>query len=366
MKAKSHLPYEFLWGVPECGYRWTEAAICPTNTAEPKFDPPQQPVLIENVGAGTQFPERFYAPLREHPALFRTFAATPLTAAGILSFANEYGRLGVKVIAEERMPRPAAPRTRPSTRVSDWDKQALENQILSKTLRPWQFYAERLDEWRKQILAMRVTLEIWEMSQAPDPAGLSRYFQRETRSDLGRAVIFNPRWDLQQERPQAARDLPLGVRVVASETIYSELQGLLLSDDLVLPARLFVNQQIGNELDGKVTPQLFYDPSSRRSISRWVPNSLLSALWVQFHHAVAANNEWRQCGGCGTWFEVIPSREMRSTRRHCSEACRLRAYRERQEKARKLKAEGRSVRYIAKELDIDIETIKQWVSNRKG
>ena len=45
----------------------------------------------------------------------------------------------------------------------------------------------------------------------------------------------------------------------------------------------------------------------------------------------------RQCLQCGTWFEISP-RAARTDRVFCSDACRFKAYRERQSRARRMHA----------------------------
>ena len=89
---------------------------------------------------------------------------------------------------------------------------------------------------------------------------------------------------------------------------------------------------------------------------------------MTFAQEVMSLRKPRQCRVCGTWFELSPVpgrslRQTRSDRETCSTACRSKAYRERQELARQLFAEGKSVKEIAKTLDCKPGAVKGWVKN---
>jgi C4-dicarboxylate-specific signal transduction histidine kinase len=53
-------------------------------------------------------------------------------------------------------------------------------------------------------------------------------------------------------------------------------------------------------------------------------------------------------------------------REFCSDACKSRNYRDRKDKAQRLKAQGQTVAAISKELDTPAATIKNWTTKRKG
>lgn len=62
--------------------------------------------------------------------------------------------------------------------------------------------------------------------------------------------------------------------------------------------------------------------------SEIVASSLLAALDVQWGMSVASNILHRQCAACSTWFAVHPG-SGRPEKLFCSDACRMRAYRQR-------------------------------------
>ena len=64
------------------------------------------------------------------------------------------------------------------------------------------------------------------------------------------------------------------------------------------------------------------------------PTSLLSAMYLQFSSAIVGFEgitSIRKCEACGTWFEVSP-RAGRPEKKYCSDACKMRAYRNRKSK----------------------------------
>jgi transposase-like protein len=97
---------------------------------------------------------------------------------------------------------------------------------------------------------------------------------------------------------------------------------------------------------------------------RVVPVSLFACLWMQLAEVMSTDKEQRVCPGCREWFEV-KSKGTRSDRQYCGDACRKRVHRERQETARRLHAEGRKVKDIARELGADVASVLKWV-NTKG
>jgi hypothetical protein len=114
----------FEWPVIEQGYYWRD-------TREVRGDRsygPTRPYLqfAEDIG-------HFYEPLREVPALFLIFAATPPNRQGILDFANKYGMLGkhVWIVPEE----------------------GLKSGIVK--------FGEPFPVWVKEIKHMRQAIELW-------------------------------------------------------------------------------------------------------------------------------------------------------------------------------------------------------------
>src|SRR5206468_8187324 len=108
------------------------------------------------------------------------------------------------------------------------------------------------------------------------------------------------------------------------------------------PALMHVQESVNGRLGAMASPGLRWDAESGRMALELVPRGLLGALWLQFALAVGGNKEFRQCGQCNTWFELSPETS-RTNRLFCSGACRTRAHRLRQEQARAMRRQGKSI-----------------------
>src|SRR5689334_17285853 len=95
---------ESFWSLPEGGYDWRQARVLhndqgSTSAATDRSRLSDEPhwVLTSGLTLGTTYRPTRYAPLREHPALFRTFADLPWEDRdALLKFANRYGDLGMR------------------------------------------------------------------------------------------------------------------------------------------------------------------------------------------------------------------------------------------------------------------------------
>src|SRR5262249_42108217 len=126
----------------------------------------------------------------------------------------------------------------------------------------------------------------------------------------------------------------------------------------------FVLRIVNDHLSRATQPALLWDQKHRKVIQRNYPRSLFGAVHLQFSAAILSGRETQVCPVCGRYFEVtaLASRNDRLT---CSNRCRVRAYRDRQQKARDLHAKNWSLQRIAKELGSEISTIKKWLAQSK-
>jgi hypothetical protein len=128
---------------------------------------------------------------------------------------------------------------------------------------------------------------------------------------------------------------------------------------------MHVVQGFANSFLDQAPTRLVSDVTTGRQILRPWPSCLASALWLQFAEAVALEKRYRVCKECGEWFE-IPRRGGRINREYCSNACRSKAYRERQERARTLAAQGMAPKDIARELDTTALVVRKWLKAGEG
>jgi hypothetical protein len=135
-------------------------------------------------------------------------------------------------------------------------------------------------------------------------------------------------------------------------------------DDPLGSAMLFVQEVINSHIGGKVAPSLIWDEQCTRLEFRAIPNNLLGMLWLQAAENITQRKKYRQCQQCAKWFELVPKVEKKG-KDHCSSACRSKAYRKRQLKARQLHAEGESLHRIARDLRTELETVRGWLTNMR-
>lgn len=121
---------------------------------------------------------------------------------------------------------------------------------------------------------------------------------------------------------------------------------------------------LNQQLRGRVVPLLTPDAVQGGFKLDWRPVSLIGALWLQLAHAVSQNQRFRPCDGCGAWLEESGQRS-RWNLIYCSDACRMRTYRRRQEEAVALHAAGKTYGQIAQQFGTDAATVKKWVAARK-
>lgn len=258
----------------------------------------------------------WYYPLRDELALFRAFADTPPTQAGIEAFVEAYGTLGIR-------------------------------QRLRSNKNP---NGEAFADWRTEIEEMRDALDVWEALRN-EPARVREWFRFGPAGDGAVAsVVF--------ERGGAAS-------VVVSETDRPELWQAVLDAPkrkaLNLAASFYVQAAINDRLTRYAAPRLLYNPDTGEQELRIVPGNLLGALWWQFARAVEGGKGYARCEVCGGWFEVSTEGK-RPEAKHCSTNCRVKAYRARQGQARDRAAAGEPVEDIATDLGSDIETVRGWIN----
>ena len=95
---------------------------------------------------------------------------------------------------------------------------------------------------------------------------------------------------------------------------------------------------------------------------RHLPYGLIGLIWKQLIDLLLENRRFVPCENCGTLFDVKPrsgTEGHRRNRRFCSN--------EKKRNAKLLRAGGRSLQAIARELDVDLQTVQRWTdAQRKG
>jgi hypothetical protein len=156
--------------------------------------------------------------------------------------------------------------------------------------------------------------------------------------------------------------------VIASPTWRPELLAAFRPDDPLLPAWAFLQQDLERHLfNAKVefSAAMPWDTKRQRPALRLEALTLLSAVYFQLADAVSNDRTFSRCRQCGRWFAVAPE-AARSHRRFCSDGCRSKAYRGRQDRARQLFMAKKTFEEIAAELDSDVSTVKVWITGFKA
>ena len=206
--------------------------------------------------------------------------------------------------------------------------------------------------WRRAIHDVRETVRLWHALQANDEAFLrQRVFWRDSFG-LPRVMHEMKGW----------KDATFEI---ASAPGNPELWALFSPGDTIGPGWYALQHLVNWQLRYHgAFPQMFFTERKtgrdEKLNMRFVPRSLISAIWVQFARAIEGNRTFSQCAHCSRWFEEAT--EKRSDAKFCTDACRYKAYRRRQVKARELSNNGKSVHEIAAELDSDVKTVKGWIS----
>ena len=310
--------FHFRWHVAKSGYKW---------------DADEELVEVADEDS-----ENSYNPLEE-TGLFRTFSETDPTPEGILEFANQYGPL-----------------------------LAATESVLSNKER------DSYSLWRDTILSMRQVIKLWDLIQKRDKKKLSAYFHLEKSQVIrGRHLYFDGKPG--QEIVMSSDDLILmspgyqpDVSSVPEEVwpIPEEAMARVRRGDSGGAALNFINLVIGRRghLEGRVSPRLLWNTKRTQLQLRFVPRNLMGALWLQCAEMINYEKKYQQCKQCDKWFE-ISQKEMNKGKAFCSNACRSRAYRERQLEAQRLYTDGVSIKSIAGRLDSDEKIVEGWIKEGK-
>jgi hypothetical protein len=280
---------------------------------------------------------RKYCPLAGCESLYRTLAAASPTPKGILEFARQYGPLGEGVEEITEMP--------------------------DGSLR----FVEPLRAWRNAIGWLSEAVRLWDLVQKGDSATLSKVIRWDGNKTVryrATKVFWSQVRGTDKELPPDQQGFLDELNTIAGTNFHPEIFATFPVGDVIGPARYFVLQLVNAYLETTAQPGLLWDNKHKRILLRNYPLSLLGAIFLQFSTAILSGRETRTCMVCQRYFEVtaLASRNDRLT---CSNRCRVRAYRDRQAKARELHKKSWSPKQISKEIGSDVSTIKKWLAQTK-
>lgn len=317
--------FNFWWSVPDVGFYLTDALAHPNRPG--KRLTTGLPKEKENHGPGKR-----YAPFDEAKlsGLFKTFAETEPSEAGILAFARRFGYL------------------------LDEGKQDVVR-IARDSEGSYVAYAEPLSLWQTQIRLMNIAMTLWDAAESGSVKPLRERFVIELeRLEVRPGEVV----------PGPGRVVHYVDGGIQGPEMYldPEAESLLNPFDWGRLARLYVQYLVNKAMEEHVAPKVLYTPNIDKWVLRLRPANLLGAMWLQLALAIDGEKRYRSCRECGTWFELDP-KVNRTSKFYCSNACRTKALRERQAEALRLyKVEGMPVDQIAQRLESDADTVMRWVT----
>ncbi len=308
------------WTVPEAGYEWIEGKEIDRKELAPGLYETEVPdrttgnytfFLVPKEGSRA----RSYAPLEDAPALYRQFGDRETTLESTLAFANEYGHLGGR-----------------GTRRVIWTR---DNKVAM---------GEPVALWTEEIKSMQRAIRLWDSLRAGQLQALSDEFDKAPFVELEPGnVKYEPSAKEWQE-PVAASFIAPPVEM--SYYVSPPIETVSLEDRwekyagqrrIQMWALSEIQALVNNHISGRLSPTLAWSDETNSLQLRFVPDGLLSALWVQLAQAITLNKRYGQCAQCGAWFEISP-RAARKNRVYCSNACKTRAFRERKQQTHRLDA----------------------------
>jgi hypothetical protein len=305
---------EFLWTDPSYGFPWAAGVGD----------------LHASANTGRSIPAmntRAFAQPRELSGLFLHLAETPADESGVKTFRDKC----VEVLHRTPM--------RTTVAASDL------------------LLVQSGQDWEESARWMRLLVDLWQMAQKRKRADLSQHIRWTEQKSNNKCVTYECRRD---DYPEAhlLGDIH---EVIASDDLRPEWLEVLKPKDVFAPALAFIETKINSHLGADVSAQLLLDAKSKRLCLEVIPRTFSAFIWLQFGRAVAEGKEYSRCLTCGTYFEQSTT-TARTNRRFCSNACRSKNYRERQEEARRLHTAGWSLSEIVCKLDSDRVTVQGWLA----
>ena len=258
----------------------------------------------------------------ERPDLYLSLASIDPSPAGILRFACENGTLGL--------------------RLRDTEIHGLE--------RYDNFY-----EWLIHVSHSRRLLQLWSLIQQEDDDELNRHFTCKTSKSTSSGTVW--RWTYHPRDSMGKSFLRRFPVTAVSETQFDEYGKEPDDYNIFEIAKIHIRSVVNTYMSRC--------PSSHLNVSMQLITSssrLVDVAWCQLAKAISDGCQFNECVQCGKLFEVAGG-AARADRMYCSVACKLKVYRARIKEAKRLRAEGKTLRQISKATGSDMETVKSWTQD---
>ncbi len=267
-------------------------------------------------------------PLLANKRLWVDLAQTDASSAGITSFASRYGFLLKPSLSFGLFPEHA---------------QCTHIRHISSGNVGHTGEAESLDVWMWVIPFFREFLDLLVATKMNDQPSLSR----RIRWRDGSLSFF---------RSSGHEDIHL--RIDEKE---AEGKGVK-PEDHSAAAYYYLREKLSRSKAGGGCEFSLVGPVKKSQIV-FEPISLLAGLFLQAAEALDATSNFVRCD-CSKLIEVRAP-DTRSSRRFCSETCRVNSFRLRKQNVRKLYKEGMSAKQLADQFSTDTDTIEFWISGAR-
>lgn len=219
-----------------------------------------------------------YEPL-SIPTLFLQFAElNPDDSNSLLQFANKYGPLCIPASVTPVMSSPPG---------------------------------ETLEFWQTELIGIKNLVNLWQWQKTNNLAMLNQVITWERSQGESPPAVW---YAFNDEEPQLVTEHP---------SILSRFK----PGDVLFPAlHLIANTVMGKLRDWPVDPFLFVTPQGEL-VQRFVPKTLLAAIWFQVFQAVSGEKRFKRCDVCQLWEDVTDKKATWRRHTECATRERMRKFR---------------------------------------
>lgn len=281
--------------------------------------------------------DRTYDPFIDHPALFHVAARLEPTDEAIVGFITQYGDL-------------------------------FERPYVS-TFHP-------ISDYREALAVIRWGVDLWEAIESKDENHASKFVEWNELRPTTRYVewIDGPdgievlgRWDYSAVLPFGGADKYMK-EGSPTEGLYRYKPPLRKGQNLAA-CRHFLESLIAYHIQRPPSDHFMLAEEGEAIVEVRI-NELNTVLWFELSQVVVGEVELRHCLQCGKPF--ILRKSTRSDRVFCNQSCKVINLQRRKKRALEMRAEGKSVRQIAKEAGApnnsyqqNLKTIHRWLAGEE-
>lgn len=292
------------------------------------------------------------SPSKENSVMYKIFASLDGSPDSFIAFAKKYGSLG-----------------------------SVEG--LSSTIESWTTY-EHYAFWLCEHWLLRAANLLWDWIRTNDLQALAKVIRNIDSFDsnweytLGDLPVVDRflagELNFDYEYPVHAKPFSFRIQVCFDHSHDATLLmhgtlSMYSAGRFVYPTRtkeaamLFLINIINAQFSRLRTgPIAVYNDKQDCIEQRWLPSSLLAAMWFQFFQVVTGEKVIKQCPICLKWSDVTHIKDSWKKHRECANWDRVTRLRK-LPAVQKLIAQGQSIEDIAAEINIEPRHIKKWLSD---